>query len=280
MRCFLCGNKDFGTVYTLPQKNIVRCPNDGLFFSQMKTKGKLYGKKYYAAAPYPKDSNQKYFKDKLETLKKFTGETNPTILDVGCGWGDFEEVLEKEHYKYLGIDTDEEAIKICRKKGLNCIKGDINKLLLGGKKGRDGIFRQNLTLKFSAVIFFQVLEHQKDPLKFLTSATKLLKKNGIILITTPNNDSPLRKILGKHWSVYNEPSHFVFYDLNTLKKVLIKAGLRSIIVRRDNFRKIGLNYILGRLGANFNDKLFEQISLPTDPFGDLTAIARLNQTKS
>lgn len=261
MRCFLCGNQNLDLVYSLSEKDIVRCPNDGLFLAKIKTLDKLYGETYFENSPHPIGSNKKYFENKLTVIKNLTGETKPTVLDVGCGWGDFLEMLESEKIRYLGIDADREAINICKTKGLTCSLATIEELIKNNKQ------------PYSAITLFQVIEHLENPIKLLTSAKKLLKKNGMILITTPNNDTPLRKIFGSRWSVYNEPSHFVFYNKKTLVKTLVKVGLKPVSVKIDDSRKMGFNYILGRLGGPFKHKFFEQISLPTDPYGDLMVIA-------
>jgi len=142
-----------------------------------------------------------------------------------------------------------------------------------------GNSRQNLNkLKFDAVTMFQVIEHLKNPLPLFQSAKKLLKKNGVILLTTPNNDSPLRKIFASSWSVYNEPSHFIFFNKTTLRKTLQMAGWEDINVINDNPRYLSLSYILNRLNLKSSNisHLTSNIAIPTDPFGDLEATATMN----
>ena len=119
----------------------------------------------------------------------------------------------------------------------------------------------------------------------LLSAKKLLKKNGILLLTTPNNDSPLRKLFGSRWSVYNDPSHFVFYNEKTLGQILTLAGFNRIEVKPDSWRFLSSKYVFSRL-INMHSisslttiyKLLTTFSVPihTDPFGDLEATATMN----
>ncbi|MBI2641191.1 class I SAM-dependent methyltransferase, partial [Candidatus Roizmanbacteria bacterium] len=236
---------------------------DGLFLSENIIKNKIYGKAYFENNPHPAQSNKNYFLEKIETIRRLTKKSKPYILDVGCGWGEFEEGLEKETIPYLGIDTNNEAIEICKKKGLNCQHITLEKLALNQKDGN-----------FDAVTLFQVIEHIKDPLRLLSVARKLLRKDGMLLITTPNNDSPLRKIMGKRWSVYNEPSHFVFYNKKTLERLLKKAEFNNIKVKNDSWRFLSSKYIFKRLRQvgfpTFPLSLFPfNVPIPTDPFGDL-----------
>src|SRR3990167_85974 len=119
MYCFLCKKNNFQLVYKLKSKNILRCKSDGLFLAQeIKNDEQKYGQKYFSHNPHL--SNRSYFLKKIRKIQELTDLQKPKILDVGCGWGDFEEVLEKEKIPYLGIDTSKEAGEICRKKELNC----------------------------------------------------------------------------------------------------------------------------------------------------------------
>ena len=261
MNCFLCKKNNFEKIYSLKTKNILRCKNDGVFVVEKTREDKIYGKEYFSNEP--NKFNQSYFLRKLRTINQLTKHSLPSILDIGCGWGDFEEVLETEKIPYLGIDVNKESIQICKKKGLNCRLGTIKQL-------------SNETMKqFDVITLFQVIEHLKNPLPILQSAKKLLKPNGIILITTPNNDSPLRKIMGAKWSVYTEPNHYVFYNKKNLARTLQFAGFKNINVRIDRVRFLALKYILYRLGFSRSNilHLTSNIPIPTDPFGDLIAIA-------
>lgn len=264
MNCYLCNKNNFEKKYALKHKNIIRCKNDGLFIAQKTGEDNTYGKEYFSNSPNL--NNQSYFLKKLKAIKLITKLSKPYILDIGCGWGDFEEVLEQEKIPYLGIDVNKEAIEICKKKGLNCRLQKLNQW-------------NNETIKqFDVITLFQVIEHLQNPLPLLQSAKKLLKPNGIILITTPNNDTPLRKLLGGRWSVYSEPSHFVFYNKKNLQKTLKLAGFGKIQVKADKMRFLSLRYILTRLGFSRSNilNLTSNIPIMSDPFGDLEATTVMN----
>ncbi len=267
MQCFLCKKNDFELVYKLKRRQIVKCQNDGLFLAiDNKVSQQLYDQNYYDNSPYSTffNLNERYFLSKLKKIQKLTAEFKPTILDVGCGWGNFLEALQKQKMSYLGIDSSDEAIRVCRSKNLNCRKTTLQELVNENHE------------KFSAITLFQVIEHVADPIELLKATKKLLKKNGAILMTTPNNDSPLRKIFGRKWSVYQEPSHFVFYNQQTLKETLIRAGFKNVGVSVDSVRFLSFGYVLSKLGIGHLLKIGNwslEIPLPTDPFGDLQAIA-------
>ena len=276
MQCFLCKKSDYIKKYQLITKNILACKNDGLFLAKATASrySNINHKDYFNNPPHPTGSNRSYFLKKLATINRLTGNKIPYFLDIGCGWGDFEEVLEIEKIPYLGIDINKQAIAICRKKKLHCKLSTVEQL-------SNRIIKRS----FSVITMFQVIEHLKNPLLMLLSAKKLLKKNGILLLTTPNNDSPLRKLFGSRWSVYNDPSHFVFYNKKTLGQLLTLAGFNRIEVKPDSWRFLSSKYVFSRL-MNIHSisslttiyKLLTTFSVPvpTDPCGDLVATAQMD----
>jgi SAM-dependent methyltransferase len=52
------------------------------------------------------------------------------VLDLGCGRGEFLDLLQENGIDAEGIDTNEQMIEICRDKGLICQKGDILETLI------------------------------------------------------------------------------------------------------------------------------------------------------
>lgn len=262
--CYLCGKNSL-PVYQLREKTIYRCFGDDLFFSVDKKNAKfIYDQNYYESTPYTQLPvfRNRYFQNKIKKILTLFPKSRLKILDVGCGWGDFLKILDNNQLPYLGIDISQAAVKICRKKFLNCQKADLINFVKNSKQ------------KCSTITFFQVIEHLKNPLEYLKAAKKLLKKNGILLITTPNNNSPLRFLFGPKWSVYNTPSHYYFYSKKSLGRLLKKAGFNNFEIRIDPPRYFSLSYILGRVFKKrlSVSKIFD-LPVPTDPWGDLEAVA-------
>ncbi len=264
-RCFLCENSNWQLIYQLKTKAVYRCRRCGRFISPPDNQYH-YDDQYYRNSPYPDNQklNQPYFLHKLNQIKSSTGKKKLVILDVGCGWGEFLAVLKQRQINYLGIDTAAEAIKTCRAKGLNCRQADA------------GALARSQPHHYSAVTCFQVIEHLPDPFPLLKAVKTLLKPGGKLILTTPNNDSPLRKVLGRRWSVYNTDSHFVFYNKKTIRLLLTKAGFRRIQVKIDRPRFLSLEYIISRLTGR-QWRFGRQIPCPTDPWGDLAAVASTAQ---
>lgn len=100
----------------------------------------------------------------------FKGEQSK-ILDVGCGTGKNLEQFKKIGEIY-GLDGSKKAIEFCKKRGLENVR-------LG--KAENMPFKTN---SFDVITLLDVLEHTNDN-KTLQEAYRVLKKNGILVITVP-----------------------------------------------------------------------------------------------
>jgi O-antigen chain-terminating methyltransferase len=70
------------------------------------------------------------------------------VLDLGCGRGEFLELLKERDIEAEGLDLNEQMIAVCREKGLNCRKADI---LEGLSEYEDG--------SLGGIFSSQVVEH-------------------------------------------------------------------------------------------------------------------------
>lgn len=255
------------------------CKSCGMYVKQVEEKKDegLYDAHYFDSYPYSKSFGlmQSYFKQKIEAIKEGTGMNNPRILDVGCGWGDFLSVVKGEGLPYFGIDVSPIAVKKLKEKNINC---DVSTIEMYAKTHKN---------EFDAIVSFQTIEHIKNPILYLNSAYTLLRPGGIILLTTPNNDSPLRYLLRGKWSVYNTDSHYSFFTKQTLRKTIEKTTFNDIKIRIDPPRFFTPRYIFSRLSFDLPSilhplgralpsgrrPLSSHFPLPTDFLGDLEATA-------
>lgn len=81
------------------------------------------------------------------------------VLDLGCGRGEFIEILEENGIEAEGIDINGQMIEICRDKGLNCQKADILKKLAEYEDGTlGGIFSSQVIEHLSPSYLRRVIE--------------------------------------------------------------------------------------------------------------------------
>ena len=157
----------------------------------------------------PLDDSQR----RINQFRKFI--ENKTILDFGCGSGDFLLKSQKILKKGIGIDLNSKKIKYLNRKNITFFK-NIEEI-------------KDLNFKFDSIFLFHVLEHLINPDKILRQLKSKLKKNGSLIIEVPHaNDLLLKKLKVKsfiNFTLWSE--HLILHTKNSLKCFLEKAGFKN-----------------------------------------------------
>lgn len=137
-----------------------------------------------------------------------------SILDIGCGFGQFLGAMKEMGYADLnGIDINEEALSVCKEKGLK-----VDKI--------DDIRTYNPGRKFDFILMNHVLEHLEknsiiDTLRYIRE--NLLATRGSFVLMVPNAQSPT----GTYWR-YEDFTHHLLFTAGSCQYVLKAAGFTSI----------------------------------------------------
>lgn len=112
-------------------------------------------------------------RDVIKTLLNcfIKNRKNLKILDAGCGAGSTIKILER-YGKVTGIDINENMVKFCRKNKIDVINANVTRLP----------FKDD---SFDLVVILEVLEHLKEEKKALAEIYRVLKFDGLILISVP-----------------------------------------------------------------------------------------------
>lgn len=84
-------------------------------------------------------------------------------------------------------------------------------------------------LRFDVVIAADVIEHVLDPGAFLDRLAKLLRNDGVIILTTGDADAPLWRLFGANWWYCFHPEHVSFISKRWLA---VQAGAGPLSVRQ------------------------------------------------
>ena len=110
--------------------------------------------------------------------------SNTYVLDYGCGWGIFSEMLADKGCRVDAIDLDQYSIEIAKE----FVKE--NNLLEFKQISINSVEDE----KYDYVISSQVIEHTHNPGNYLMECNRVLKKDGYLVISLPNVITP-NKIL-------------------------------------------------------------------------------------
>ena len=128
------------------------------------------------------------------------------VLDLACGEGYGSYMLAQEAAHVVGVDRDEQVVSHAEGKysrdGLHFMKGSIAEIPMHTAKD------------FDVIVCFEAIEHVEDHDGLLSEVKRLLKDDGLFIVSTPNKatytDEPK----------YHNPFHLRELYFTELKKLL------------------------------------------------------------
>ena len=217
-KCPVCKsikNKKYLVKYNIP---IVTCQKCDLTYA---TKHPRNFDDVYSQNDYLKKSILSYDKNRKYRIKRFGLERikilkkykkKGKLLDFGCGTGWFLEGA-KDYFESYGVeysDTIREWL--------------LDKFDIKAYKTLENIKYE----KFDIITAFDVIEHVPDPLDLLNNLKKKLKKDGIILIYTPNFNSLGFNYLGINNNLLCPPNHLFYFNKKSFDHMCKKANLKIL----------------------------------------------------
>jgi SAM-dependent methyltransferase len=104
------------------------------------------------------------------------------VVDLGCGRGEFLELLREAGIEASGVEANAHAVRECREKGLEVQAGDLV-----------GFLRERPLGSLGGVFAAQVAEHLPPPVlrELLAEAHRALRPGGLLVLETVNAASAL-----------------------------------------------------------------------------------------
>jgi 2-polyprenyl-3-methyl-5-hydroxy-6-metoxy-1,4-benzoquinol methylase len=137
---------------------------------------------------------------------------NVTILDIGCGFGESLAYHAGRGCDVYGVEADENIRRVAD---------------AFGYKVQVGLFDANRYEPeiFDYVTMDQVVEHVTDPLETLCGIQKVLKQDGVLIISSPNANGWGAKVFGQRWINWHAPYHQQFFTIDSMRLAAEKSGL-------------------------------------------------------
>ena len=147
------------------------------------------------------------------------------LLDVGCGDGSLNLLLQGEVGLVVGTDSVLSACREASAKGFKVQCADLNGCHL---PYRDGVF--------DAVTCLDVIEHVLDPRHLLRELARVLRPYGVLVVTTPNTRAYrhiLTLIRGRFPRTSGDPEgydggHLHYFTFSDVCHLLREAGFDAI----------------------------------------------------
>lgn len=136
------------------------------------------------------------------------------LIEFGCATGAAANLLANYGFQVTSTDVSRYAVTNAKKnyKDINFFVHDIQKLFSKDKN-------------FDVAIALDVIEHLESPERAIKNIYKILKKGGIMLLTTPND----------YKYVSNDPTHINVKRPASWKKIVKQAGFKDIKISQVTF---------------------------------------------
>lgn len=143
------------------------------------------------------------------------------VLDLGSGVGTLDFYLALKGKKIIGVDESLIAVNMAKN---NSQVLDVDKNITYIRKN---ILNYKSEKKFDAVLLFEVIEHLPDDKKALVLTKGLLKKEGLLFLSTRSINAPLSRI-GLTRKHDERVGHLRRYTLGGLRKKLEDLNFKII----------------------------------------------------
>lgn len=153
------------------------------------------------------------FKTKFGLIKNHSKDIN-TVLDFGCGTGEFVNYLKSKEINAEGIEPNAVAFQKARHKGIKVYKNILE-----------------VEKKFDAITLFHVLEHVDNYNKTLEELISKLNSDGLLLIAVPNYKSYDAKYYKEKWAAWDVPRHLWHFSKKNISDLAEEHNLELIKIK-------------------------------------------------
>lgn len=156
---------------------------------------------------------------KAKLVRKITGISRGTLLDIGSGTGFFAGFMKTKGWNVLGIEINEKARNFSRKEfGIGVLE--------------PSEIKNVEPASFDCITLWHVLEHFYDPYKYMEDISRLLRPGGKIIIALPNSGSYDCSKYGEYWAAWDVPRHLWHFTPNSFRRFSENTGFEITAIKR------------------------------------------------
>lgn len=225
--CDICSSKNSYKIITISLFNLYRCENCKTVFVFPKPSHFDISRYNESRYNYSEEQDKAYLAKKevlrnraqkcINIISKY--KKSGYLLDIGCSYGFYLYEFKKKGFKVKGIDSAIKAVKYAREKlHLDVIHSDFYNYNYGNNR-------------YDVITLIDVIEHFSNPTKTIIKIKKILKKDGILVIQTPNYDSLISILTRNKWFWLLIPEHLHLFTPYSISYFLRINGFKVLKVK-------------------------------------------------
>lgn len=138
------------------------------------------------------------------------------ILEIGCAAGFFLEVAQEKGYDPYGVELSEISGEYAKRRFKE-------KVFIGAVEEA-----RHPDESFDIISMFDLIEHIPYPEDIIKESFRLLKRDGIVAISTPNTNSLSHKLMRSRWTHYKAAEHLFYFSPCSISFLLKKYGFTPL----------------------------------------------------
>lgn len=182
--------------------------------------------------------------ERLVEITENHGVRRGTLIEVGPGFGTFAELVTQvgSFDNVVVIEPTPEMAEACRIRGLTVLQQAVENVNPDSVPGAD------------VLVAFEVIEHLFDPEVFLKSARRIIKDDGLLVLTCPNGEGFDISLLGPK-ALAVDAEHVNLFNPRAMSALLERTGFELVACQTP-----------GRLDAEFVREAALNSHVKLDPF--------------
>jgi 2-polyprenyl-3-methyl-5-hydroxy-6-metoxy-1,4-benzoquinol methylase len=160
--------------------------------------------------------------DKIESYLKPN-----KLLEVGCGYGEILIEARERNWNVKGVEISSSAVNYLKQFDLDIFCCKLEEAHFNNEE-------------FDVVVFRELLEHLNNPYKFLIEVNRIVKTDGFVYVTVPNEASFYHKFFQLYYNInpkkrmkketshLGPPYHLLGFSKKALIKILESTGFQPL----------------------------------------------------